>query len=95
MSEEQFNYNKEEEADHVDIRELMLNYLSHWKWFVVSILVCFALSILYLRCTPEEYNVSSTVILKDDDKGGASNELAMFEGLGLMNSKNNVDNEIE
>ena len=42
------------------------------------------------------YNISASVIIKDDKKGGNSGgNLAALEGLGLVNSVSNIDNEIE
>jgi len=42
------------------------------------------------------YNATSTILVKDDRKGGLASELSAFSDLGMLKgAKSNVDNEIE
>lgn len=44
------------------------------------------------------YNISATVLIKDDKKGGNTGTMSGLEELGLsglINSSQNIDNEIE
>lgn len=93
MTNENLNNNPEE--DNIDFQEIIFKYLAYWKWFIVSIILCLVLCFLYLKRTTPIYNITSTIMIKDDKKGGGANELAMFENLGLMSGGNNVDNEVE
>ena len=56
---------------------------------------CFAISYLYLRYTIPEYEATSTVLIKDDNKGGDISELSAFSDLGILGGKSNIENEIE
>lgn len=80
-----------------DIKWFVVNILVHWKWFLVSLILCLILGFLYLRYKVPVYNVNSSIILKDSKRGGLGNsELSVFQSMGLLNSSNsNVDNEIE
>ena len=98
------NYIDSEEESYeksIDFVSLFFKYLSYWKWFVASIIVSLIIGILYLKTTTPIYEVKSTVLLKDDKKGGISEMAsglkgsAAGSGLGLFNVKNNVDNELE
>jgi uncharacterized protein involved in exopolysaccharide biosynthesis len=79
----------------VDLLGLFFKYLSYWKWFVASLVICMALAVLYLKVTTPVYEIKSTVLLKDDKKGGGTPELSALKDMGLLNTKNNVDNELE
>ena len=87
QSEEQFN-----------IQEILFRCLVHWPWFVFSVIVCIACAWGYLRLTTPVYNISATVLIKDDKKGGGtsvSSELERMDLDGFVSSSGNVDNEIE
>ena len=89
-------YDSEEEIEQpVDLLALLFKYLSYWKWFVASIAICLLLAIVYLKTTTNIYEVSTTVLLKDDQKGGGTSELSALKDMGLFDVKNNVDNELE
>lgn len=93
MTNEQPNNNSEEEK--VDFQEIVFKYFTYWKWFVISIVLCLAFAFLYLKRSAPVYSITSSIMIRDDKKGGGTNELAMFENLGLMPGGNNVDNEVE
>ena len=87
QSEEQFN-----------IQEILFRCLVHWPWFVFSVIVCIACAWGYLRLTTPVYNISATVLIKDDKKGGGTSMSSELERMGLdgfVSSSSNVDNEIE
>ncbi|SHM19273.1 GumC family protein [Flavobacterium saccharophilum] len=86
----------EDEISEVNLRELLNKYLIHWKWFVLSILIGLSLTFLYLRYTTPSYEATTSILVKDEKKGGMLSELSAFSDLGLSGgSVNNVDNEIE
>ena len=52
---------------------------------------------LFICCYPV-YNISATVLIKDDKKGGSSNNVGGLDELGLnglITSSQSIDNEIE
>ena len=83
-------------SSNFNLKEEIENYISHWKWFVVGVFVCFTVAYLYLRYTIPQYKATSTILVKDDRKGSMASELSAFSDLGLLSGvKSNVDNEIE
>ena len=96
-----FEEDEEEEelgkkAEQVDLLGLFFKYLSYWKIFVTSIVLCLIFTVLYLKTTIPMYEVTSTVLLKDDKKGGGMDaSLGALKDLGLFDVKNNADNELE
>lgn len=88
----------EQSEEQVNIQELLFRYLLHWPWFVVSIIICIACAWGYLRLTTPIYNISATVLIKDEKKGGGASMSSDLEKMGLegfISSSSNVDNEIE
>ena len=88
----------EQSEEQVNIQELLFRYLIHWSWFIVSIIICIACAWGYLRLATPVYNISATVLIKDDKKGSGANMSSELEKMGLdgfVSSSNNVDNEIE
>ena len=69
----------------------------HWPWFVASVLICLIGAWGYLYFQIPVYQVSASIIIKDDKKGGNSGS-ADLENLGLggvITSAQSIDNEIE
>ena len=81
-----------------NIQEVLFRYLIHWPWFVASVLFCVICAFAYLKIATPVYNVSATVLIKDDKKGGGASMTSELEKIGLagmVTSTNGVDNEIE
>ena len=88
----------EQSEEQVNIQELLFRYMIHWPWFVISIIICIACAWGYLRLTTPIYNISATVLIKDEKKGGGASMSSDLEKMGLegfVSSSSNVDNEIE
>lgn len=86
----------EEKEEKTDFKAILFKYAIHWPWFVACTLLCIAGAWLYLRYTPPVYNISASVIIKDNDKNSkASSGMADLEDLGFYSSINNFDNEVE
>ncbi|MDD3319937.1 MAG: polysaccharide biosynthesis tyrosine autokinase [Paludibacter sp.] len=90
-----FSEFEEEKDKQIDYLGLAFRYISFWKWFIVSVFICFIIAFVYLKFTLPGYEVTTTVLLKDDQKGGGTSEMAAFKEMGLFTQKNNVDNELE
>lgn len=99
MKEELTNEKLREADDkEIDIQELLFKYLIHWPWFVGAVIVCLISAYIYLYVATPVYNISATVLIKDDKKGGSSNNVAGLDELGLsglITSSQSIDNEIE
>ena len=98
MKETDFNEAQESKEENIDIKELLFKYLIHWPWFVGAVVACLIAAWVYLYISTPVYNISATVLIKDDKKGGSAGMLSGLESLGLdgmISSSQNIDNEIE
>src|SRR5690554_2677101 len=77
----------------ISILEILFRYLKYWKWFLVSVVVAMIIVFLYFRYTVPVYNVTSSVILKDVDNQKGVGGFGSLDGLEMMGSISNVENE--
>jgi capsular exopolysaccharide synthesis family protein len=92
MENNMLNENSEQDFQ---IRAVVDQYASHWKWFVLGVFVSLFGAYLYLRYTVPQYRAATTILVKDEKKGGLSSELSAFADMGIGGGKSNLDNEIE
>lgn len=98
MIEEKKERHIEPDENQFNIQEIIFRYLIHWPWFVASVILCVILAWAYLYIATPVYNISATVLIKDEEKGGGAGMSSELERMGLdgfMSSSKNVDNEIE
>ena len=98
MIEERKERTNQSDEEQINIQQIIFRYLIHWPWFVVSVIICMIGAWVYLFTTTPIYNISATVLIKDDEKGGGASMGSELEKMGLdgfMSSSKNVDNEIE
>ena len=97
MKENSYENNMNELGEEkVNYQELLFRYIIHWPWFVASVLICLIGAWVYLHFQTPVYQISASIMIKDDKKGGGS--AADLENLGLggmITSTQSIDNEIE
>jgi uncharacterized protein involved in exopolysaccharide biosynthesis len=84
MKETDFNEAQESKEENIDVKELLFKYLIHWPWFVGAVVACLIAAWVYLYISTPVYNISATVLIKDDKKGGSAGMLSGLESLGLV-----------
>ncbi|SDB75364.1 capsular exopolysaccharide family [Bacteroides ovatus] len=98
MKENSYNNNvHEQDGEKVNYQELLFKFIIHWPWFVVSILGCLIGAWCYLHFQTPVYQVSASIMIKDDKKNGGGNttDLESFGLGGMITSAQSIDNEIE
>jgi tyrosine-protein kinase Etk/Wzc len=79
-----------------NLKEFLEKYIRQWKWFVLSVFICLLGAFLQLRYTIPQYLASTTILVKDEYRGGMASELSACADMGLgRGAKSNLDNEIE
>jgi tyrosine-protein kinase Etk/Wzc len=49
----------EEFEQPIDFLGIFIRYITFWKWFVVSLIICVLLAIVYLKFTLPEYEATT------------------------------------
>lgn len=89
------NAQQMENGEEFSVKEFFFLCLSHWQWFVLSLLVCMSAAIYVLLSTVPVYQRSATILVKDETNSKSfSKASTMFADLG-MNMESNVHNEIK
>ena len=92
QAEEDYNPLSEKPVDFIG---LLIKYISYWKWFILSLIICVTIAVIYLRFTLPKYEVKTSVLFKDDSKGSGSVEMNVFNDMSIITQKNNIDNVLE
>lgn len=80
--------------DSLDLKEAILGYIKHWKWFVLSAILMLILATLYIRYTPSQYSAKAKIQILEDENSTSS--LSAFSDLDVLGGgKNKVIDEIE
>ncbi|KZS42714.1 tyrosine protein kinase [Aquimarina aggregata] len=79
-----------------DLRGMLVPYLKKWYWFALCIAIFVSLAYMKIRYTIPQYNVSSTIMIAQDESVTGS-ELAAFKDLGLLQNaqESKLENEIQ
>lgn len=104
--EENKNYELEdlqeqEEQSALDFQTIYSTLILNWKWFLLSIVLCCALAVAYVKLAPKVFQSSTKILIKDDESkksGGAAGAAAAAMSnlsLGFMSCSNGIDNETE
>ena len=81
----------DKKEDSIDIKTIIIKFLSYWYLFVIFGLLAVAAGYLYNRYSRNVYQVSSTVFIKEQKMG--MDATSMMTGLNFR-SMGNVQNEI-
>lgn len=96
MAEETKNYLLEEESETsgFDYKAFFIKLLMYWPWILGCVAVFLIGAFFYLKTLTPLYTVSSSVLIKNESKGGTSG--ANLEDLGFVStSTQSFDNELE
>lgn len=75
------------------IRDIFLQYIKYWPYFLISLLTCLCLCYLYLKYSTPGYKIVAKVLITDEKKGKIVTT-PIYNDLGIVTSSN-IDNEIE
>ncbi len=88
---------EQEEQSSFDFLALYTTLVLNWKWFLVSLIICIGVALVYLRYATPIYQSQTKLLIKDDDNNrcGGGNALQNITYLGIMSNSNGIDNEME
>ena len=93
--QENKNFNNVVEEEGFDLAKVVMLFLTYWKLFLVSVIVCLGIAFVYLHNAVPQYRVSAKILLSDKEKGSFSSQTDMLADFGFQGANTNVENEIE
>ena len=89
-------FSNENFDDSSEFKDMLEQYIGHYKWFILSVVLFGLVAFFYIRVQIPKYNISATILIKDKEKGASYADLSAFESLGLFGSgENSIENEIQ
>ena len=88
----------QEEQSMFSFQNLFTMLVLHWQWFALSLFICLCGALIYLRYATPVYQVSSKMLIKDEQKRRSSSSeqmLANMQDLGFLTNSAGIENEIE
>lgn len=103
MNSENQEINTDGESQ-INITDLLLDYLANWKWFVLSLVVCISLAVLFIATRIPVYQIDASIYLSEDNSSGqnafnmgnATDPMVAFKNyideteLEVLKSRNNL-----
>lgn len=81
------------EEDGLDFKKLFFQILSNWYWFAISLFATLFVAYLVNRYSEQTFTVSSTLIVRDDERGLTGQE-NLLRGLNIIRNTKSIQNEI-
>lgn len=81
--------------ENFDTQGLFLDYLSHWKFFIISLILCLAAAYCYRKSITPMYSVGASVYLNDDNASKTSAVSMTIPTIDPMDEMNRVIDETE
>ena len=75
------------------LSDLLFKYLPYWPIFIAFLIVSLFAAWFYLRITAPKYEISASIMIKDEKKGTSEGEIT--NSLDQLSRKKIVENEIE
>lgn len=75
------------------ISDILFRYLPYWPVFILFFITCMAGAWFYLFITPPQYEVTASILLKDEQKGSTGGQT--INELNQLSEKRIAENEIE
>jgi len=75
------------------LRAVLMRYLKHWPWFLVSVVVLLGAGYAYMRYQTPIYQVQASLLIKDDKKG--LSEENILKEMDIFAPKKVIENETE
>lgn len=82
-----------EDTEEVSLGDLLYKFLPYWPLFVLLLFISLFSAWLYLRYKMPVYQTTAMVLIKDDQKNAAADD--MMAAFDMFGSKKNVENEVE
>ncbi len=70
----------------IDIRKICRDVLAHWWWFVVGVVLCCGLGVLYIVGTTPRLTTQGAIMLRQKGDESLTGQLESLSMLGLGNN---------
>jgi len=85
------------EEDTIDVKRIIANIINNWLLFIISIVICLCVAVLYAKYSSAEWHVASKILVEDQKNSPSAAVGGSFNSdiSSLFNVKSSVDNEVQ
>lgn len=79
------------------LRDLWILSITHWHWYVISVVLCMLMASYYILKTPKVYSRKAYIEVKEDDsKRGSSimKRISSAADFGMIDNSSNANNQV-
>lgn len=93
--QENENFGAGENESALSVKDILWICLSRWYWFVISLVVCCGLAVLYILCKAPVYEREATLLIKDNSAGSTGADVSQaFSDMGFLSVSSDVNDEL-
>ena len=81
MTEQYIDNNSDNVEEEINIREIALRMWRKWYIFVIAVVLCLSVAVLYILRTPKQYSTQGTLLIRSETKGLGG--LASMTGMSI------------
>lgn len=83
------------QSEEKNLGKIIDKYMGHWRLFAIGLTICLLAVFLYIRYWAEtQYEVKSSILVKDENAGQGALESASFKSLGLIKTSHIIADQI-
>lgn len=82
------------EPEQANYKFVLYKYAKYWYLFVLSLLLALGTAYLIIRYAIPEYNITSSIVIKESKDTIDPSSAAAFNDISLLSSRKNIDNEV-
>ena len=83
------------DSEVINLRELIFKYVQRWYWFVFAVILALVIATIYLKKAENQYQVQTTILIRNDNTTPGVSQMAMMESLGFTGVSREVEDEIQ
>lgn len=76
------NQNKKE---FINIRDIIFNYITHWKILIISIICCIIIAVCYYKISTPIYQINANVLIQEEENGMGGIQNMMMRSIPFGN----------
>ena len=83
----------ESEGMEISLRSIWKFFTGNWFWFLISVVICLGLGILYAKISPKVYSSSALIYVDENASRSVKSDVTSMTNLRMMRQTSVVDNE--
>lgn len=96
-SEAPYVQQEDVESSFFNFQNIYAMLILNWQWFILSLIICVSLAMIYLRYSTPVYQTSAKMLIKDDNSkySRRNSMLSNMTEMGFMTNSAGIENEVE